>query len=808
MSLDLHNALIEQLTPLLMEPNFHALFEQLTAEESNSTRFLLKMELNRLASSCARVIDLRNKTDLECETFEFGTQTHFIDQATKANFLEALALYREQYTLGVYEQVIAAHKARVLKARTNADIEVSPVDAPYTAQGIVLGSYFARCEERMNYSMKIEVSQTMQQYLGITVDLSVGGARIRLPAKQPLNVKQPIKIKLLELSDDYYHQDLQQGVEYEIVDIEGNQEYSWLRLKRISGSDALADMLRKLIRGHKYRYKVDVNDVLVTTRGLGFERHYLPHIPHLALFIEDKKLESSADDAPLYQPTHMLLGRDNQAISQYFKDESGISQINALLTPSRLHAIICADETSPHSQLFCFTFQAQGGKYFYSATLAELQDKQLQALFFSFGATKPSWRIFHVARQTIDHSQAYRASLLPGDDASYNALTEAQLAAFTHVIQLIDVTNHAANGQYQIWKSLNNCNVNELKVFGQQKLTLPGLKQVSMEFSERRNEARFAFRTPVVLSQGNISTSAYTQDISSKGLQITTDTAVEFNQALPIGLSFPKLQTIAGKVVLQQLPYRLIRTRKNGVTLHLAAQVGHTPHVGVEFLNRLIEHNKSKFQKLTENNHDVKELADGMKNLLMRKLVSVPFYLEKTVKSAYISTVGIGVEQNPIANIFATNSKKPLEYDLAPLFQDGKLKRDIIVPIRTMKPQNGLAFYEVYVQISRLSQGKVDVLCITDSDFKDTAQLLHFIQQSRQLGEFMALRVYRGATGKPDLDYIRREREYIKMHALHKGKKLEEQLWRVIGVGELLDISREVILRFPELITSAVKNLS
>ncbi|QQX79161.1 PilZ domain-containing protein [Shewanella sp. KX20019] len=799
MSLDLHSALIEQLKPLLMEPDFQELFEQLTAEESNSTRFLLKMELNRLASSCSRVIDLRNKTDLDCEPFEFGAQTHFIDQPARACFVAALALYRQQYTLGVYEQVIAAHKDRVVKARTNADNSVSTVDEPYVAQGVVLGSYFARCEERMNYSMKIEVSQSMQQYMGITVDLSVGGARIRLPAKHILNAKHPIRVKLLELSDDYYHRDLQQGVEYEIVDIEGNQEYNWLRLKRISGSEALAEMLGKLIRGYKYRYKVDVNDVLVTAKGLGFERHYLPHIPHLALFIENKKPDASLETEPLYQATHQLLGRDNQAISQYFKDESGVSQINALLTPSRLKTIIDSDEKSPHSQLFCFTFQVQGGKYFYSATLAELQDKQLQALFFSFGATKPSWRIFHVARQTIDHNQAYRVSLLPGDDARYNALTETQLAAFTHVVQLIDVTNDAANEQYQAWKTLNNSNVNELKVFGQKKLSYAGLKQVSMQFSERRNEARFAFKTAVVLTQGELSTAAYTQDISSKGMQLTTDTPVEFNQTAPISLSFPKLQTIAGKTSLQHLPYRLIRTRKNGVTLHLAAQVGHTPHVGVEFLNRLIEHNKDKFEKLTENNHDVKELADGMKNLLMRKLVSLPFYLEKTVKSAYVSVVAIGVEQNHIANIFATGSKSPLEYDLTPLFKDGKLKRDIIVPIQTMKPQNGLSFYEVYVQISRLSQGKVKVRCISDTDLKDMDQLMHFIKQSRHLGEFLALRVYRGATGKPDLDYIRREREYIKIHAQHKGKKLEQQLWRIIGVGELLDVSREVLLRFPEL---------
>lgn len=49
------------------------------------------------------------------------------------------------------------------------------------------------------------------------------------------------------------------------------------------------------------------------------------------------------------------------------------------------------------------------------------------------------------------------------------------------------------------------------------------------------------------------------------------------------------------------------------------------------------------------------------------------------------------------------------------------------------------------------------------------------------------------------MNYLRRELEYINIHANHKAKQLEEQLWRVIGVGELLDITQEVELRYPVL---------
>ncbi|MGS0680541.1 PilZ domain-containing protein [Shewanella sp. 125m-7] len=803
MTLDLHKALVEQLKPLLMEPEFSELFEQLTADETNSTRFLLKMELNRLASSCTRNIDLRNKTELECQVFNFANQQHYLDAPAQESFLEALALYRDEYTLGVYEQVIDDHKRRITKQRQSNQIEPVASVSPFVADGVVLGSYFARSEERMNYSMRINVTQGHLNLDGITVDLSVGGARIRLKAKHGVQTTMPIRVKLLELSDEYYHQDLQQGVDYQIVDIEQNQEYSWLRLKRVSGTEALTDMLEKLIRGHKFRYKVDVNDVLVTTKGLGFERHYLPHLPHLPLFVETRA-SSEVNSAPQLVLSHKLLSRDNQAISEYFKDEEDISQLSSFLTPARLKRIIDSGDDSPHSHFFCFTFTAQAAKFFYSASLAELNSRKLLALFLSFATTKPSFKIFKVAKHAIDHQQSYKASILPGDEGRYSALTETQLSAFSHVLHVIDMTPTKATERYKPWGQVNQdadnqASANELKIFGQKKISQHTIKLISLQFSERRNESRFAFKTAVQLSQGKLSVSAITDDISSRGMKLSITAPVAFTDAEPILISFPKLQTLAGKTSLASLPYRLIRTRKNGVTLHLTAQVGHTPHIGVEFLNRLIEHNREKLQKLTENNHNVKELADGMKNIIMRKLVSVPFYLERTVKSAYISTLGIGKEQNHIANLFASQSDNTLAYDLTPLLNDEKLKRDFITPIRTMKPLHGLSHFDVLVQISRMSQGQTKVRCITDSDMPEYAQQLSFIKRSQKLGEFLALRVYRGATGKPDLSYIRREREYIAIHAPHKGKKLEQQLWNIIGVGELLDITQEVLLRFPEL---------
>lgn len=788
MSLDNHSALIEQLKPLLMEPNFQEIFQQLTIDETNSTRFLVKMELSRLASPCARIIDLRDKSELPCIEVMLGQQRHFLDEPAKNSMHEAMSLFRNQYTLGVYEYVLNAHQYRRLKLRQGVT-QVEPQESePFRVPGVVIGSYFNRAEERMNYTIRIAASQAGRtEVQGITADLSVGGARIRLAANHPFDLDQPLKVKLLELSEEFYYPDLQLGVDYDVVDNQTNGEHIWLRLKRIGGSEGLSEMLDNLIRGYKQRYKVDVNDVIVTATGLGFERHYLPHFPHLPLYFNTQTQGLS----------HMLLSRDNQQIVHYFQDENNINQLPAMLTPARLSALINHPENPDYGLFFSFTYNAQGCLYFYSATLAELKAKGMMPLFLGFASTKPSWRIFKVTQDKIYHDKGYRRTTLPGDEAKFSPLVEQQLSQFSHLIQLIDISNEDTRGHYKAWQE--NSNVNALKTFGQQRLTTNQIKLVSMQFSERRQEARFAFKTLVNVTQDKQKAAGITLDISSRGMQVTLDSSADFSSNKPLMLSFPKLQTIAGKTQLDNLPYRLVRVRKNGVTLHLTAVMGHTPHVGVEFLNKLIAHNKEKLEQLTQNNSEANELADGLKNILLRDLHSVPYFVEKTTKAAQVACLGVGTRQDEISDIFAAGTSDTLQYNLAPLLKDGFFKRDILEPIRQMKPQQDMDFIEVFIQLIRQSRGKIFLKCTLAAEIGDVEAQITFINQSKALGRFLALRIYRGATEKPDMNYLRRELEYINIHANHKAKQLEEQLWRVIGVGELLDITQEVELRYPVL---------
>lgn len=797
MSLVQHKALIEQLKPLLMEANFQEVFEHFTKNETNSTRFLLKMELKRIAAPCTRIIDFRNKSDLHCEEVVHGSQHHYLDEPSKAVFLESLALFRNNYTLGVYEQVTNAFLRRREKLQALKASGARSTDS-LKVPGIVLGNYINRQEERMNYSIKIAVSQPGREELnGITVDLSVSGARIRIEKRHHFDLEKPLKIKLLELSEEYYFEDLQRGVDYQVVDTHSNADHTWMRLKRISGSEALAEMLANLITGYKFRYKVDINDVNVTASGLGMERHYLPHLPHLPLFIEQVNDLVNKQVEEKYQITHQLLSHDNKRILNYFLDETDTCQLQSMLTHSRLKKLLTHGENSDHGLFFCFIYHTNGKQLFYSASLAELKQTDLQALFFTFGSSKPSWRVFKVYTHEIDKEASYKASILPGDDSEYSPLAQQELCNLSHVAQLVELSNSKYAKMYQAWS--NGGNANMLKPFGQEKLKENHIKLVSLHFSERRHEARFSFKTAAVVTQGKQVLTGVTQDISNRGLQINLPEPLDADPSKPVYVSFPRLQEAAGSVRLEKLPYHVVRSRKKGAKLHLAAVMGHTAHTGVEFLSKLIELNKGKLVQLTENNSDVKEVAEGLKNLLMRRLISVPFFIEKTTGAAKLSNLGISTQRDDVSALFAAGTDNSMEYNLEPLLSYDALKKDIIAPIKSMDPRENMDFFEVYLQVSLQSRGQIHLKCIRVEEVGNREAQIHFIQQAQHLGKFVALRVYFGATGKPDLNYIRRELSYMMLHAQHKAKALEEKLWKVIGTGELLDVTEEVKLRYPEL---------
>ena len=68
--------------------------------------------------------------------------------------------------------------------------------------------------------------------------------------------------------------------------------------------------------------------------------------------------------------------------------------------------------------------------------------------------------------------------------------------------------------------------------------------------------------------------------------------------------------------------------------------------------------------------------------------------------------------------------------------------------------------------------------------------------RARRILTAICYKILLSRTGRPDTDYIAAEMSYISTYAIHKAKTLEEELWSVVGVGDVIDISDEILLRY------------
>ena len=71
--------------------------------------------------------------------------------------------------------------------------------------------------------------------------------------KHSFQAEIPLRVKLLDLNEEFYFEDLQQGVDYQIVDIQNKDDNAIFRLKRVGGGEELDKVITQLIQGYKFR---------------------------------------------------------------------------------------------------------------------------------------------------------------------------------------------------------------------------------------------------------------------------------------------------------------------------------------------------------------------------------------------------------------------------------------------------------------------------------------------------------------------------------------------------------------------------
>lgn len=821
--------LIEQLKPVVNEPDFDKIFRTLTEGEDGPTRFQLKMELRRLASPCIQTVDLRNRVSGHCQPYEFLGRRHYLDDVAKDIFERGLRIYNGVFTQDTYEQILAAdNNNRVIQEREREQAlqrkqqhaervatrqefteHDEPIQSPYLIDTFHFGDYPYRAEERMNFTIDVALEDDQQQQKrAITSDISVTGLRVRVDSGWQKKPGDQLAVYFTGLAKEFTI-DPHMPVPYTVVATEQQGQRTYLSLNRADGfnSTTLDKFLRQFINGYKKRYRVNIDNTYHALMNKGHEQFLMPRLGVLPLYFSIKNKQLHAD--------YVLTTDNNRHIVEDWINEQNQLAIGSIFNPRRSPHLIKKLLTNPETSVTFLTFNitARGKIYYYSALAEELLKNNVWDTYVNFAAQKSSFRVYQFRLRELDPQQAWRPQAVPLEVQIPFRLqpptprVKEALAPLKYLGTLTDITDSMKRFA---GTTFDHDKVKALKVFLHSPALPVRTTDIRLEFVDLRKEQRFSYRSRCRVRIGQAIREGMIIDLSVHGLKVQLDDAVDASPKANALVSLTGFEKQYRKLKLRDIPYQIVNSDTSQTTVNLT--VPHqtetakgSAHAGAEFFRMLIKEHRNQLKLLHENT-SLNGIELCLRNLYCAAPPSVPLYLYQNKKRQItLKRAGISVWQSGWSRLLASLPGSGADnINIQPVLRGDSLTTEILPVLhdlsRADRPQTKLLLIKLYRE-----QGESVLQTLWQSyDAIDTAKLLSFIDQCLPDAVFFAVQVELSRTGRPDIQFVQAEMSYLSLYASHRANELEEELWQVYGIADTYDMTTDV-LKFAQVSADNIK---
>lgn len=791
--------LLNQLKVLLGAPDFEQVFANLTSDLPKPKQFLLKMELKRLAQPCNYYVDLRGLVDGKVEAYDYQGRTFYFDEVASNVFEKGLKRYGK-FNIALYEELQNTENSfKVMQKRADEsekrrqELGIPADDDANAAKIVRFTSYAIRNEERMNFSIPLEVTAGGKTFPATSTDISVSGSKIKVLKRYRLAPEQIIHVQLTGLERDFTL-GLKQGIEYQVVAVEPSADnYSYVRLKRTYAEDIanFDEFLKNFINGNKRRYKVNLENTLDAVIIKGYEQYYLPRVGTLPVYL--------SEDHGIFTPKAVLTTENSRDVVSYFRDENQALVLHQILNNRRLKTWQQLGKPQYQTLMYCFTHTAGGKVYFYSATLAELNEvPALKALFFGFASQRESFRVFNVQLLPASAEDAVIPLSLPNTtDEEVKRLNKPPNARVLGVINpiryLVTFTDVSQGHMTQCYQRVefDQSLVNKLKVFGHPKLdSYPQIEVTPLEYINLRGEARYLYRSDIRFeSEDGQWFEGHTRDFSVSGMQVELTAPCHLQKGQKVKLSLPDFQKITKKYSLQELPYEVMAVSKSLTIVNLRAVQNVENHQGKAFFAHLVDNNKDRLTIAAES-PKFPRLSEALRNIYTRGLWQMSMYLHRFGTRYQLDVVGTGRYPMRLVQLLQRYRSNPEKVDLKGLFQRDELTTVIIAALKKMKRQDKPYAFDLMLLVDpeqRAQAKAITTLVVTPQH--NSAEIQAKVRKAASDKLVLCFRIWFSRTGRPDIDYLAKELNYVSVYAIHRAKELEEELWNVVAVGDVQDIT-------------------
>ena len=805
--------IIEQLKPMVNEPEFNQVLLQTAADVPKEKRFLIKMEVKRLAKPCMRTIDLRGHVDGKCKKYVHEGRSHYMDDLAVDKFEEQIRVFG-RYTYGVYEAVQntennfrlirekelaqeRAHKENPTAKKRSAVLEQFKVPT------VNLLDYRQRNTERMNFAVAVEVFNNAGQAMrGLSVDISLEGLQIKLAKDAFFKTGETLFIFFRGLESEFA-MDKKNGIAYKLVKIITKNDVNYLALQRDKDcpSPAFDKFLESFIHGNKRRYKVNMSNTIEAITSKTCEQYFSPRSPTLPVYIDviNKTLV----------PRFAMVNEVNRETVQYWQDEEENCRLNFLLTQERLMRLLNKSDEVREIFVFSFTHLHSDKVYFYSASFEELLQKDiLLKVFLGFGSKKASWRVFKITLTDMVPEQAHIPLSIPDSVGSKvkklntppSARLMSKLKNLRYLAHVTDVTSVTGQETYNEF-TFNRENLSHLRVFGHPRNRAPSnIHLVRFKYEEQRIESRYQLRTQIEARFNNedVVHKGVSEDISVHGLGLRVELNKEYKGSLEgrVEVAFPRLQEIANAFDVMHLQYEIIYHNVEKNILHLKTMPGEEGKSARAFFEELIKKNKANL-KVDNDEEEVPGIGQALRCINARNATSLSFLMSKEGVRYTPQACIVGKQDERITTLttqYAEQGKVNLEF----LFRDRKQDSPFVQSgIKAVKLENMPLRQELFISFdASQKEPRMAIIPRYSDKFESNEQRRAFIREAMVRGQFIAIHVMLTTTGKPDMSMLQTEINYVTMYAMHRARELEKKMWSIAACSHLVDVTDEVLIRY------------
>ncbi|MFT6905878.1 MAG: hypothetical protein ACJAS1_002541 [Oleiphilaceae bacterium] len=752
---------IKELISLRNEPDFNELLNNILFGVSNSDKFLIKMELNRLANTCIRIIDLRDKVSEYCQLHRQGTLEHYLTTDTIKVLQENINLYG-LYSVGVFEAVyfyIAQQKEKNNKKQLIDELPKKQDQCEF----LHLSQKHKRGAPRMFFVSAVQIlladGTTIEAH---TSNISTTGVKIKLQRAVQLLHDSYLHITFRGLQLEHQQAILANKITYQLVKQTHEGDSHYLYLMYADSDTQFIPFLKKFIRVNQYKYKMDVHYYYQQAKISALNTIYLSEMNTLPIYL-DNSLSSP-----------FLFALKNNANKKILNEWTcnGINQLPVLFDELRLAQLLAHARKKTETTLYCFTHTANGKNYFLSASEEELLEKGLKSVFINYGSNKKSWRIYHLTLNSYQYQQSQNYDITEP--------VPAQFQQITHMATL-----QPLSPSFSVNPIIDKKDLNKINQFVHRDQKEIDVSIFTLFSGEQRKEARYLYKSKLSLHSQENNYTGELVDFSFSGLRIKLDQIRSLAPSTLLTINLSELQKVSTKFPLSHLQYKVIRNGPEN-TLHLQVCDTKTLDICNHFFFLLVQSNPNHFKCLP-----LKTAKQPPSNYLLEiaqeAFIDCVFFLSKDAGRPKIRFSAIDKVEHPLHKLFSMRSDNSAELSYYPLANNQLYARLITQPFKNSEEDGLFKEAFIYIKASKNEDNQWLINSFLDSDFKSQNEKIDFIVKADSEATFYALHYRIFAIEPVNLRSIEAEIRAISRFAIHLTKKLEEELCAINAMIEITD---------------------